>query len=468
MAKILVVDDEVGIRELLSEILRDEGHDVQLAENAAAARAARNHARPDLVLLDIWMPDTDGITLLKEWSAAGQLSMPVVMMSGHGTIDTAVEATRIGAQDFLEKPIALQKLLAAVKRALQKSVAATRRSELTLAAFARSSPLRDLKKRLDQVAAKSRVLMLKTGPGSLAELVGRSLQAPGKAWLDLAGLGQPLALEMLEQAAGGLLFAGELSALSRLQQKNLAFALDRLDKFDLRLVAASAQTPSELAQAGFDEALARRLAEVSLGAPGLAELKDEVPELAALEPAILALWHGQHILAPAFYPSSRKLVAMVSKSADAELNAKVLERFGVATVRGSGGRAGANNSDKGGARALLQLKKALDGGSNVCMIADIPHGTPRDAGDGIILLARISGRPIIPAAIATSRRKVLDRSWDKTTINLPFGRGVLHFGRPIHVPADADAETMEALRRELTGELNATFEAAYRMVEGRA
>ena len=280
MAKILVVDDEVGIRELLSEILRDEGHDVQLAENAAAARAARNHARPDLVLLDIWMPDTDGITLLKEWSAAGQLSMPVVMMSGHGTIDTAVEATRIGAQDFLEKPIALQKLLAAVKRALQKSVAATRRSELTLAAFARSGPLRDLKKRLDQVAARSRVLMLKTGPGSLAELAGRSLQAPGKAWLDLAGLGQPLALEMLEQAAGGMLFAGELSALSRLQQKNLAFALDRLEKFDLRLVAASTQTPAELAQASFDEALARRLAEVSLGAPGLAELKDEVPELA--------------------------------------------------------------------------------------------------------------------------------------------------------------------------------------------
>jgi DNA-binding NtrC family response regulator len=139
MAKILVVDDEVGIRELLSEILRDEGHDVQLAENAAAARAARIGARPDLVLLDIWMPDTDGITLLKEWSAAGQLNMPVVMMSGHGTIDTAVEATRIGAQDFLEKPIALQKLLAAVKRALQKSVSTGRRSELNLAAFARSA-----------------------------------------------------------------------------------------------------------------------------------------------------------------------------------------------------------------------------------------------------------------------------------------------------------------------------------------
>ena len=281
MAKILVVDDEVGIRELLSEILRDEGHSVQLAENAAAARAARTAARPDLVLLDIWMPDTDGITLLKEWSAAGQLTMPVVMMSGHGTIDTAVEATRIGAQDFLEKPIALQKLLSSVKRALLKAATPTTRPELTLAAFTRAAPLRDLKKRLDQVSAKSRALLLKSGSGSLAELCARSLQAPGKAWLDLAHHGQPLALEALEQAAGGMLFAEELSALSRLQQKNLAFALERLEKFDLHLVAASMLSVAELAAAGFDEALLRRLAEVSLGAPGLAELRDEVPEIAA-------------------------------------------------------------------------------------------------------------------------------------------------------------------------------------------
>ena len=118
--EILVVDDEVGIRELLSEILHDEGYIVALAENAGAARAYRSQKRPDLVLLDIWMPDTDGITLLKEWESAGLLTMPVVMMSGHGTIDTAVEATRIGAADFLEKPIALQKLLGTVERALKK------------------------------------------------------------------------------------------------------------------------------------------------------------------------------------------------------------------------------------------------------------------------------------------------------------------------------------------------------------
>ena len=120
MATILVVDDELGIRALLSEILTDEGHSVELAENAAQARACRERVRPDLVLLDIWMPDVDGITLLKEWGAASMLNMPVIMMSGHGTIDTAVEATKVGAFAFLEKPITLQKLLRAVEQALTK------------------------------------------------------------------------------------------------------------------------------------------------------------------------------------------------------------------------------------------------------------------------------------------------------------------------------------------------------------
>jgi DNA-binding NtrC family response regulator len=120
MATILVVDDELGIRALLSEILADEGHTVELAENAAQARECRERVRPDLVLLDIWMPDVDGITLLKEWGAATLLTMPVIMMSGHGTIDTAVEATKFGAMAFLEKPITLQKLLRAVEQGLAK------------------------------------------------------------------------------------------------------------------------------------------------------------------------------------------------------------------------------------------------------------------------------------------------------------------------------------------------------------
>jgi len=119
--RILVVDDEMGIRELLQEILTEEGHTVYPAESAMQARAVREQMEPDLVLLDIWMPDTDGITLLKEWARDNLLTMPVVMMSGHATIDTAVEATRIGALNFLEKPIALQKLLKTVSKALERA-----------------------------------------------------------------------------------------------------------------------------------------------------------------------------------------------------------------------------------------------------------------------------------------------------------------------------------------------------------
>lgn len=122
MANILVVDDEMGIRELLSEILSDEGHAILTAENAQQAREMRASGAPDLVLLDIWMPDTDGVTLLKEWQRDGLLTMPVIMMSGHATIDTAVEATRIGALNFLEKPIAMQKLLKAVQQGLLKAM----------------------------------------------------------------------------------------------------------------------------------------------------------------------------------------------------------------------------------------------------------------------------------------------------------------------------------------------------------
>ena len=281
MAKILIVDDEIGIRELLSEILRDEGHDILLAENASAARAARNAVRPDMVLLDIWMPDTDGITLLKEWAANGQLNMPVVMMSGHGTIDTAVEATRIGAIDYLEKPIALQKLLAAVKRGLQRPQAPGAPAALTLAAFTRSVPLRELRRRVEQITGSSRVLLLRIGAGTLAELVARSVQAPNAPWLDLAGVTAPLDISQLQAAHGGVLFVGELARLSRAQQKNLAFALDRLDRYDLRLVVASDRSLEGLIGEGWEESLLSRLFEVSLAPPSIADVRDDLPELAS-------------------------------------------------------------------------------------------------------------------------------------------------------------------------------------------
>ena len=118
---ILVVDDEPDIREIVREILEDEGYQVGLAENAAAARESRRARRPDATLLDIWMPDTDGITLLKEWSESGENDTPIIMMSGHGTVETAVEATRLGAYDFIEKPLSMAKLLLTVKHALESA-----------------------------------------------------------------------------------------------------------------------------------------------------------------------------------------------------------------------------------------------------------------------------------------------------------------------------------------------------------
>ncbi len=281
MAQILVVDDEMGIRELLSEILTDEGHTVALAENAAAARKVRSERRPDLVLLDIWMPDTDGISLLKEWSAGGLLTMPVVMMSGHGTIDSAVEATRVGAIDFLEKPIALQKLLLTVKKALKHEVAA-QKPPLTLDAFTRSPLLKDLKKRLEQAAANTPVLLLKSASGSIAEICARTLQAPKTPWLDLSASSAPLTQEMLENASGGLLFIADLMVLGKLQQKNLAFALERMGKYNLQLVAATSRPLSALAEAGWDPALVARLGDVWVALPQLSGHADEVPEIAAL------------------------------------------------------------------------------------------------------------------------------------------------------------------------------------------
>ena len=281
MAQILVVDDEMGIRELLSEILADEGHSVLLAENAAAARKIRSERRPDLVLLDIWMPDTDGISLLKEWSSTGLLTMPVVMMSGHGTIDSAVEATRVGAIDFLEKPIALQKLLGTVKKALKHEVL-PQKAPLTLDAFARSPLLKDLKKRLEQAAAKNSVLLLKSASGSIAEICARTLHTPKTPWLDLLLSSAPLTQEMLVNAEGGVLFISDLTLLGKLQQRNLAYALERLEKYRLQLIAACPRPLAVLAEVGWEPALLARLGEVWVALPQLSGHSDDVPEIASL------------------------------------------------------------------------------------------------------------------------------------------------------------------------------------------
>src|SRR5690606_34978850 len=180
---ILVVDDELGIRELLSEILGDEGYNVALAENAEQARNYRNQTRPDLVLLDIWMPDTDGITLLKDWANNGLLSMPVVMMSGHGTIATAVEATRVGAVAYLEKPIPLKKLLSTVGQVMRGSKQYKSSSALALSHLGHSELITELRKKLERIENLKIPVLLIGEPGVGVEHCARFLHHPNTAWV---------------------------------------------------------------------------------------------------------------------------------------------------------------------------------------------------------------------------------------------------------------------------------------------
>ena len=291
MQQILVVDDEVGIRELLSEILRDEGYQVRLAENAGQARAQRAQARPDLVLLDIWMPDTDGITLLKEWASAGLLTMPVVMMSGHGTIDTAVEATRIGAYDFLEKPIALQKLLATVGRALKRGEPQAK-PMLMLATLGRAAVVTELKQRLERVANLKSPLMMVAEPGSGAELCARFVHQPnslpGKPnapWVEpenLAALAET-PLDLLNQAREGTLFLPEVGDLNRTEQKGLLLIAGKLEKYNTRLICATSRALPELvAQGAFDAKLYAIIAAVTVNVPSLRQHREDIPDLANL------------------------------------------------------------------------------------------------------------------------------------------------------------------------------------------
>lgn len=279
---ILVVDDEIGIRELLSEILRDEGYRVVLAENAEQARSWRSQTRPDLVLLDIWMPDTDGITLLKDWASGGLLTMPVVMMSGHGTIDTAVEATRIGAFGYLEKPIPLQKLLSTVGRALRGGQS-KQLTTLSLASLGRGALIADLKKRLEQVVNLKAPLLLTGEPGVGIELCARFMHRPSTPWVEpetLASLADA-PLNMLEQARDGLLFLKDVGEINRMVQKGLLLLLGKLEKYNVRLVCATSLPLAELtAQGAYHPKLYEALSSLSISVPALRMHREDIPELA--------------------------------------------------------------------------------------------------------------------------------------------------------------------------------------------
>ena len=243
---ILIVDDEVGIRDLLSEILQDEGYTVTLAQNAEEARQLRHQTRPAMVLLDIWMPDCDGITLLKEWAKNGQLNMPVVMMSGHASIDTAVEATKIGALDFLEKPIALQKLLSAVERALKHGEMQTA-SGLALDKLGNSPVIQELNRRLEAAAKQPGWVLLTGETGSPFEIVARYFHKSGTPWAEPGRVEHIVdtPIELLEKAAGGTLYVGDISQYSKNIQNGIAFLLGKADRYNVRIIAAAGYDTGE-------------------------------------------------------------------------------------------------------------------------------------------------------------------------------------------------------------------------------
>jgi len=193
------------------------------------------------------------------------------------------------------------------------------------------------------------------------------------------------------------------------------------------------------------------------------EPADSYARVDANMPIIMAMWHGQHFLVPFLQRPDERAKVLISRHRDAEINAIAAERLGVETIRGSGDT-GREFLRKGGVGAFRQMLDALQNNYSVALTADVPK-IARVAGHGIVMLARESGRPIFPVAVATSRRYVL-HNWDRTTINLPFGRGAAVAGEPVRVPADADNGALEEYRRQVEDRLNAATARAYALVDG--
>ena len=317
--KILVVDDEADIRVLLKEILSDEGYEVDVAANAGQARASRAKGTPDLVLLDIWMPDTDGITLLREWSASSGEDCPVVMMSGHGTVETAVEATRLGAFDFVEKPLSLAKLLRTVERAMdagkKRRVSARPQLAPLLATFGRSRVAQQLRDELTRVAALNTSLLLVGEPGSGREALARFTHEVGprssRGFVSLVASAIPEANAeaflfgsvvdghangqgtpgLLDQAQGGTLFIQEIEDLTPRVQRLLLGLVEtgsfhRLGSttsvpFSARIIATA--QPGVEDRAGVSSSLRRdllaHLAAMLVRVPALRDYAEDVPDL---------------------------------------------------------------------------------------------------------------------------------------------------------------------------------------------
>ncbi len=304
-ARILVVDDEANIRALIDEILSEEGYDVTTAADAKEARSARKRQEFDLILLDIWMPDTDGISLLREWSE-GAAAGTVVMMSGHGTVDTAVEATRLGAVDFIEKPVSLAKLLRTVERALAlRKTKEQRRGSAVLNAVpaGKSQPIRSLREQIARVAQHNAHTLFTGEPGSGRELFARFLasQSPHSRAPFVAVMGGDLSddnaqRELLgdgtepgafERAEGGILFIQELGEIGPQAQRIL---LSALEQGSYRIPGQAADRPfnCRILSSAFPGAersdtlrpeLLSHLSVVVIRVPPLREYPEDVPEL---------------------------------------------------------------------------------------------------------------------------------------------------------------------------------------------
>jgi two-component system, NtrC family, nitrogen regulation response regulator NtrX len=316
--KILVVDDEADIRVLLKEILSDEGYDVDVAANAGQARASRAKATPDLVLLDIWMPDTDGITLLREWSATNAEECSVVMMSGHGTVETAVEATRLGAFDYIEKPLSLAKLLRTVERAIdaakhRRHVNRAQQSPL-LATFGKSRIAQQLREDLSRVAAQDASLLLIGEPGSGREALARFVHESGprsngpfvsivasavpaeSAESHLFGVATAHGIVpgVLAQAAGGTLYIREVEDLSVSVQRLLLGVIetgafhpvgaDTEVPFKARIIATAMPGVEDRASSptGVRRDLLAQITGALVRIPPLREYSEDVPDLLRL------------------------------------------------------------------------------------------------------------------------------------------------------------------------------------------
>jgi DNA-binding NtrC family response regulator len=312
-SRILVVDDEADIRGLLKEILSEEGYEVEVAADATQARSSRATQVPDLVLLDIWMPDTDGITLLREWSVTDGYDCPVVMMSGHGTVETAVEATRLGAYDFVEKPLSLTKLLRTVERALdagrRKRLSARAHGPTLAVPIGKAKVTQALREQVQQAASSSSPVLLLGELGSGREAYARYLHSlsarASKPFLMVvaASLGQDPAVALfgserdgrielgaLDQAAGGSLYLNGLEDLNSEAQRALAGAIEQNGytrvggrqrlPLNVRWIS-SAQDSFELRASPepFRRDLVAHLNVITLRVPPLREYAEDVPDL---------------------------------------------------------------------------------------------------------------------------------------------------------------------------------------------